>query len=61
MINVYIQSSKQSLNKERNEKPQFYNPKYYHNYKLIPIFAAKPINVKYKTTSNHIYIMKSNT
>ena len=27
MINVYIQSSKQSLNKERNEKPQFLQSK----------------------------------
>ena len=27
MINVYMQSSKQSLNKERNEKPQFLQSK----------------------------------
>lgn len=27
MINVYIQSSKQSLNKERNEQPQFLQSK----------------------------------
>lgn len=41
MINVYIQSSKQSLNKERNEKPQFYNPKTLPQLQTNPYLCSK--------------------
>ena len=36
----------------------FYNPKILPQLQTNPYLCTKPINVKYKTTSNHIYIMK---
>jgi hypothetical protein len=48
MINVYIQSSKQSLNKERNEKPQFLQSKKLIEKKKISDYLTR--NGIYNTT-----------
>ena len=41
MINVYIQSSKQSLNKERMRNLNFYNPKILPQLQTNPYLCSK--------------------